>query len=74
MANPVIYASNSFAAVFHLVTQATPSAKDVACVNNHCHRQRDSAVFCTIPVYIEKRSSIIGTPLGISFGMVEYQK
>ena len=66
--------SLSFAAVFHLVTQATPSSKDVACVNNHCHRQRDSAVLCTIPVYIEKRSSIIGTPLGISFGMEEYQK
>ena len=36
--------SLSFAGVCHLVTQATPSAKGVACVTICCCRQRDSHV------------------------------
>ena len=45
--------SLSFVEVCHLVTQATPSTKGVACATIHCCCQRNSDV--CILLYIEER-------------------
>ena len=59
-----------FVYVRHLVTQATPSAKGVACMTIRCCRQRDSDVCILLyiedrPIFHEHTFSTISTLLGI---------